>query len=196
MKTVKWLLLGLALTANFGRSEDWRKIAFIGNANVKSISGVVEVIKGNEERVLHERETANVGETLRIWRGAEVVLQMKTSKSLVRAKGPVLLRLAAEHEGFDHSSVTGEGPKTGFIVRAVHGHGKYQDGDYWRDLRAGMCLPEGTRVRPFHGSSLDFYNPATRTVCRVTDPWKQTTLVSKARATEETSPTILAAQNP
>jgi hypothetical protein len=196
MKTTKWLLLGGMLVLSSGRGEEWRKIAFIGNAEVKSISGVVEVITGSQEKVLHERETATVGETLRIWRGAEVVLQMKNSKSLVRAKGPVLLRLAPEKEGFDHSSVTGEGPKKGFIVRAVRGHGKYQDGEYWRELRAGMCLPEGTRVRPFHGSSLDFYNPATRTVCRVTDPWKQTALVSKAQTMEETSPTILAAQNP
>jgi hypothetical protein len=196
MKSVKWLLLAATLAFGAVRAEEWRKIAFIGDAEVKSISGVVELITGQEDRVLHEKEIASVGQTLRIWRGAEVVLRMKNSKSLVKAKGPVLLRLAPENEGYDQSSACGEEPKSGFIVRAVRGHGKYQDGEYWRDLRAGMCLPEGTRVRPFHDSALDFYHPASRTAFRVTDPWRQTALVAKGPAKNETAPTILAAQNP
>jgi len=195
MKTLKCLLLAVALIPGTVRSEDWRKIAFIGDADVKSISGVVELLTGEQDRVLHEKETATVGQTLRIWRGAEVVLKMKNSQSLVRAKGPTLLRLAPENEGFDHSSATGEEPKTGFIVRAVRGHGKYQDGEHWRDLRAGMRLPEGTRVRPFHDSALDFYHPATRTAYRVTDPWRQTALSAKPAPAQEPNPTMLAARN-
>lgn len=196
MKSRKWLALMAALAIGSVRGEDWRKIAFIGDADVKSISGVVEVIAGQENRILHEKETATAGETLRIWRGAEVVLRMKNSLSFVRAKGPVLLRLAPERESYDRASLSGEEPKKGFIVRAVRGHGKYQDGEYWRDLRAGMCLPEGTRVRPFRDSALDFYHPETRTVYRVTDSGKRTPLVAKSSSDSGASSTIFAAQNP
>ena len=190
------MLLATTLAFSSAKAEDWRKVAFIGDAEVKSISGVVELITGQEDRVLHEKETANVGQTLRIWRGAEVVLRMNNSKSLVKAKGPVLLRLAPEGEGLGQSSAYGEELKKGFIVRAVWGHGKYQDGEYWRDLKAGMCLQDGTRVRPFHDSTLDFYHPATKTVCRVTDSGRQTILTAKAQNETGTAPTILASQNP
>ena len=171
-------------------------MAFIGDAEVKTISGVVEVVSGKEERILHEKETAKVGQVLRIWRGAEVVLQMKNSKSLVRAKGPTLLRLAPDSEGYDRASVTGEENKEGFVVRAVRGGGKYQDGEYWRNIQAGMHLPDGTRVRPFRDSVLDFYHPATHTAYRITDHSKQTPLIAKTPSSEEVSPTIVAAKAP
>jgi hypothetical protein len=195
MKSVTCLLLAV-LSVVSSRSEEWRKVAFIGDAEVKTISGVVEVIANKEERILHEKETAKVGQVLRVWRGAEVVLQMKNSKSLVRAKGPTLLRLAPESEGYDRASVAGEEEKAGFVVRAVRGGGKYQDGEHWRNLQAGMHLPDGTRVRPFRESVLDFYHPATHTAYRVTDPSKQTPLIAKTQSSEEVSPTIVAAKNP
>jgi hypothetical protein len=195
VKSVTSFLLLITLAIS-GRSEEWRKVAFIGDAEVKSISGVIEVVAGKQERVLHEKETARVGQVLRIWRGSEVVLQMKNSKSLVRAKGPVLLRLAPESEGYDRAAVDGEDEKGGFVVRAVRGGGKYQDGPYWRNLQAGMTLPEGTRVRPFHDSTLYFYHPQPRTAYRVTDPRKHTALIAKTPSDEEVSPTIMAAKNP
>lgn len=199
MKTLPCLFLLLALSVSPARTEEWRKVAFIGDAQVKSISGVVELETGKESRVLHEKEVAKVGDTLRIWRGAEVVLQMNNSKSLVRAKGPTLLRLAPEKEGYDRASATGEEPKTGFIVRGVRGHGKYQDGEYWRDLQTGMAIPEGTRVRAWRDSTLDFYHPQTRTSYRVVDSGHQTQLIAKVpekNSENESAPRILAAQNP
>ena len=195
MKSVKWLLLFGVIGVLSGNSEDWRKVAFIGDAEVKSISGVVELINGNE-RILREKETATVGHTLRVWRGSEVVLIMKNTKSLVRAKGPCLLRLAPEKEGYQRAEMKWEEPKEGFVVRAVRGGGKYQDGEYWRTLEAGIGIPEGTRVRPFRDSVLDFYHPATRTAYRVTDHKRQTLLVAKSPDEQESSPTILAAKNP
>ena len=192
---MKWFLLLITLALPPGRGEEWRKVAFIGDAEVKTISGVVEIVSGKQERILHEKETARVGQTLRIWRGAEVVLQMKNTKSLVRAKGPVLLRLAPDSEAYDRASITGQEDQTGFIVRAVRGGGKYQDGDYWKPLRTGMSLPEGTRVRPFRDSVLDFYHPATHKSYRVVDHTRQTALIS-IPVNEEASPTIMAAKSP
>ena len=193
---MKCLLLVGMVGVLSSMSEEWQKIAFIGDAEVKSISGVVELVNGSE-RILREKETATVGHTLRIWRGSEVVLVMKNTKSLVRAKGPCLLRLAADKEGGNQrAEVNWEEPKSGFVVRAVRGGGKYQDGPYWRGLEAGMTIPEGTRVRPYRDSILDFYHPGTRTAYRVTDHKKQTVLAPKAAEEPETSPTILAAKNP
>lgn len=196
MKSVKWLLLVGVVGVLSSISEEWRKVAFIGDAEVKSISGVVELVNGSE-RILREKETATVGHTLRIWRGSEVVLVMKNTKSLVRAKGPCLLRLAPDKEGgYQRAEVNWEEPKSGFVVRAVRGGGKYQDGEYWRSLEAGMTIPDGTRVRPYRDSILDFYHPATKTAYRVTDHKKQTLLVAKSADEQENSPTILAAKNP
>lgn len=177
-------------------SEEWRKVAFIGDAEVKNISGLVEVVSGKQERILHEKETAQVGQVLRIWRGAEVVLQMANTKSLVRAKGPVLLRLAGEREAYDRAAVTSQEEKSGFIVRAVRGGGRYQDGPYWRNLKAGISIPEGTRVRPFHDSVLDFYHPTSHKSIRVTDHTRQTALISTPSDNEEVSPTIIASKAP
>src|SRR5688572_33475028 len=124
MKSVKWLPLFGVIGVLSGNSEEWRKVAFIGDAEVKSISGVVELINGNE-RILRAKETATVGHTLRIWRGSEVVLVMKNTKSLVRAKGPCLLRLAPEKEGaYQRAEMKWEEPKDAFVVRAVRGGGK------------------------------------------------------------------------
>lgn len=196
MKSVKWLLLVGVIGVVSGISEEWRKVAFIGDAEVKSISGVVELVNGSE-RILREKETATVGHTLRIWRGSEVVLVMKNTKSLVRAKGPCLLRLAPDKDGaYQRAEVNWEEPKSGFVVRAVRGGGKYQDGPYWRCLEAGMTIPDGTRVRPYRDSILDFYHPETKTAYRVTDHKKQTLLVARTASEDESSPTILAAKNP
>jgi hypothetical protein len=195
MKTVKCLLLIGAVGVLSSMSEEWQKIAFIGDAEVKSISGVVELVNGSE-RILREKETATVGHTLRIWRGSEVVLVMKNTKSLVRAKGPCLLRLAADKEGGYQRADSGEESKSGFVVRAVRGGGKYQDGPYWRCLEAGMTIPEGTRVRPYRDGILDFYHPGTRTAYRVTDHKKQTLLIAKQVDEQQSIPTVLASKNP
>jgi hypothetical protein len=196
MKKVKLLLLLPALIVAVARGEEWRKVAFIGNADVKSVTGLVEVVSGNGDTILHEKDVAVVGQTLRIWRGAEVIIQMKNSHSLVRAKGPTLLRLAPESEAYDRAALTGEEDAKGFVVRAVHGGGKYQVGTYWRDLHPGMSIPEGAKVRPFRDSILDFYHPATRTAYRVTDHSRQTALAVKMPGREESSPTIMAAKAP
>jgi hypothetical protein len=188
------LILLLTLSALGAHAdESWRKVAFVGDAKVKKISGLVEVI-APAQRILHPGEEAKAGETLRIWKGAELVLQMNRSQSLVRAAGPVLLRLAPEKEGFNRASVTGAEDKEGYVVRAVHGHGRFLDGERWRDLQTGMVLPEGTKVRPYHDSILDFYNATTRTVVRVTDHSRQTTLPTWS-ANAEGGP-ILAAKMP
>jgi hypothetical protein len=196
MKSVKWLLLASVIGVLSSNAEDWRKVAFIGDAEVKSISGVVELVNGTE-RILRENETATVGHTLRIWRGSAVVLVMKNTKSLVRAKGPCLLRLAPDKDGaYQRADIKWEEPKSGFVVRAVRGGGKYQDGQYWRALEAGMNIPEGTRVRPYRESVLDFYHPATRTAYRVTDHKRQTLLVAQPPEEQTGGATILAAKNP
>ena len=192
---MKWLLLVATLLASRIGAEEWRKVAFIGSADVKSISGLVEVMNRPGDQILRAGDVALPGQTLKIWRGAEVILMMKNSKSLVRAKGPVLLRLAPESEAYDRASLTGEEPAKGFVVRAVRGHGKYQDGPYWRAIQAGMTLPEGALVRPFRDSILDFYHPATRTTLRVTDHTKRTALAT-VNTVSGGSGTTLAARAP
>lgn len=194
MKTVQNLLLLLALAATSIHAEDeWRKVAFIGDAKVKSISGLVEVI-APETRTLREGQTAKAGEVLRVWRGAEVVLQMDVSHSLVRAKGPVLLRLSPA-DGYDRASLTGSDEKNGFVVRAVRGHGRFsEDGIRWQDLRTGMILPDGAKVRPFRDTIIDLYHNETHEVLRLSDHTKAVALISKPATSG--SDTIMAAKAP
>lgn len=194
VKTVQTLILLVTLAASTIRAEeDWRRVAFIGDANVKSITGLVEVI-APEGRVLREGEKAQAGDVLRIWRGAEVVLQMDISKSLVRAKGPVLLRLAPA-DGYNRAALSGADEKVGFVVRAVWGHGRYsEDGVRWHDLRAGLVLPEGSKVRPFRDTTIDLYHNATHEVVRLTDHSKAVALISKSPATG--GGTLVAAKAP
>jgi len=182
VKTILTLLIAVGLSAATQAEESWRKVAFIGDANVKKISGLAEVMAPTE-RILHPGEGVKAGETVRVWRGAELILQMKGSKSLVRAAGPVLLRLAPEKEGFNRASITGEEVQRGFIVRAVHGAGRYCEGDHWLPIKTGMTLPEGSKVRAFHDTILDFYNPTTHQVIRVTDHKRQTVLDGSSNAT-------------
>jgi hypothetical protein len=166
VKTIQSLILLAALSVVSASAEEWRK----------GISGLVEVIVP-EKRILREGEIAKTGETLRIWRGADLIIEMESSKGLVRAKGPVLLRLAPEKEGFNRAAVTGGEEKVGFVVRAVRGGGRFsEDGERWCNLTAGMILPEGTRVRAFRDSILDFYHNEARRPVRVTEHERPVTL--------------------
>jgi hypothetical protein len=194
VKTVQYFLLLATLAVSSLRAEDeWRRVAFVGDAKVKSISGLVEVI-APETRVLREGEKARVGDVLRVWRGAEVVLRMDLSQSLVRAKGPVLLRLAPA-DGYDRASLSGADEKAGFVVRAVHGHGRFsEDGVRWHDLRTGMVLNDGARVRPFRDTIIDLYHNRTGEVLRLTDHTKAMALISKPMTTG--SDTMVAAKAP
>lgn len=176
MKTVHCLILLAMVSLTSSIAEEWRKVAFVGNAKVKTISGLVEVILP-EKRILREGEVAKVGDVLRVWRGADLIIQMESSKSLVRAKGPVLLRLAPEKEGFNRASVTGQDEKAGFVVRAVRGGGRFsEDGVHWQTIEAGMILANGAQVRAFRDSILDFYHNRAHTTLRVADHNKRVTL--------------------
>jgi hypothetical protein len=193
VKTIQTLLLLVTLTASLGAEDQWRRVAFLGNARVKSISGLVEVI-APQSRILREGETAKVGETLRIYQGAELILQMQNTKSLVRAKGPVLLRLAPESEGFDRASINAE-EKPGYVVRAVRGGGRYsEDGIRWQNLETGITLSETARVRPFRDSTIDLYHTTAHTALRLTDHTKAIALAPKLAT--PTGNDIIAAKAP
>lgn len=177
MKTVRWyrvLIAAAALACGSISAEEWRQVAFIGNAKVFSVSGVVEVMHPKKTRVLREGENAKAGDVLKIWQGAELVLKMEGSGSLVRAKGPVILRLAPEKEGYDRASVTGAEERVGFVARAVRGKGEYQHKGKWRALKTGDVIPDGVRVRAAVGASLDFYHNTMGTVVRVSEPVERT----------------------
>jgi hypothetical protein len=183
VKTVCWIksfLAVAALAVSSVYAEEWRQVAFIGTANVFDLSGVVEVIqpRKTETRVLKAGDRAKAGEVLKIWQGAEVVLKMEGSGSLVRAKGPVLLRLAPEKEGYDRASLTGAEERVGFVARAVRGKGEYQQNGKWRALRTGDVIPDGTRVRAAAGASMDFYHNGIGTVVRISE-LAETLLVSR-----------------
>lgn len=180
MNTVPWIKVVVAvaaLAAGSIRADEWRQVAFIGNAKVFNVSGVVETLKPREGRVLRDGEKLRAGETYKIWQGAELVLQMESSGSLVRAKGPVILRLAPEKEGFDRASITGQEDRVGFVARAIRGKAEYQAKNKWRPLHTGDVLPEGARIRAEQGATLDFYHNTIGTVIRVTEP--ERTLVAK-----------------
>lgn len=191
MKTIQCLVWAATAVAAINlHAEEWRRLAFIGGAEAKHVTGLVEVVEDGEERVMRPGEKAEAGQTLRIWRGAEVVLVMDSSKGLVRAKGPVLLRLAPEVETHDRAAI--KGPV--YEVRAVRGHGKYEHEGRWLPIKTGMTLPEGASVRPFRNTTLDFYHTGARAALRITDHTKKTVLSPKS--TVEAAPAILAAKAP
>ena len=195
MKTVRWfrvLIAAAALACGSISAEEWRHVAFIGSAKVFDVSGVVEVVNAKKTRVLRVGEQAKSGDVLKIWQGAELILKMDASGSLVRAKGPVILRLAPEKEGYDRASLTGAEERVGFVARAVRGKGEYQDKGNWRKLHTGDVIPDGARVRAANGSSIDFYHNTIGTVVRVSEPAEQT-LVARPVAS---GPDVVASKAP
>ncbi len=194
MKTVRYLLLFAAFAVSSVRAdEEWRRVAFPGEAKVKSITGLVEVI-APESRILREGQMAKPGDVLRVWRGAELVLEMQASHSFVRAKGPALVRLA-QPDGFNRTALTGAEEKVGFVVRSVWGHGRFtEDGVRWHDLQTGMVLSDGAKVRPFRDTTIDLYHNKTGAVLRLTDHSKSVALNSKLSSTG--SDTMIAAKAP
>ena len=194
MKTIKYLLFLTFLAVTTVRAEEWRRVAFVGEAKVKTISGLVEVLDAKgEQHILHAGEPAHAGQTLRVWRGAEVVLWMEKTKSFVRVEGPVFLRLMEDHENFYRTANDQAEDPNRFEVRAVRGGAKAFHNGRWCALQAGMNLPEGTKVRPFRESIVDLYHPASKTAFRITDHTKQTTLTARQ---PESAGRILAAQAP
>jgi hypothetical protein len=199
MQTIQLLkfLATLTLTvASVRADEDWRRVAFVGDAQVKSISGVVEIATTGQERSVRPGEKATAGQTLRIYRGAEVILMMDRSQSLVRAKGPTMLRLAPMTEGYDRASIEENSVDSGFAVRAVRGSAKYKVGQRWVPLKAGTVIPVGTQVRPGHDTILDFYHASSGTVARVTDSSRPTTLRPTGGPMEVSGANIMAAKAP
>jgi hypothetical protein len=191
---MRWIAATVIFATVAAQSDEWKKVAFVGNAKVKSISGLVEVIQP-EQRTLREGEMARPGDILRIWRGADLILQMESSKGLVRAKGPVLLRLLPDESYSRAAVIPPKKEPVGFVVRAVHGPGgRYSaDGQRWANLSAGMILPEGARVRAFRDSILDFYHNEAKFALRVSDSKKPVTLTVHSTPTAEA---VLAAKAP
>lgn len=193
MKTIKYLFLILGLATITAQTEEWRRVAFVGEAKVKTLSGLVEILEPSGQRILHSGDPAHAGQTLRVWRGAEVVLWMEKSKSFVRAEGPVFLRLIEDRDTFEHATTEASEDLNRFEVRAVRGGAKVFHNGRWCALQAGMTLPEGSKVRPFRESVVDIYHPASKKAFRITDHTRQTTL--SAITTGAAGP-ALAAQAP
>lgn len=191
MRWFRVLIAAAALACGSISAEEWRQVAFIGSAKVFSVSGVVEVVNPKKTRAIRAGEQAKAGDVLKIWHGAELVLKMDSSGSLVRAKGPVLLRLAPAKEGYDRASLTGAEERVGFVTRAVRGKGEYEQNGKWRALKTGDVIPEGARVRASAGSSLDFYHNTIGSVLRVTEP--ERTLVARPVAS---GPDVVATKAP
>jgi hypothetical protein len=189
MKTLKFLLLIATMALLNVHAEEWRKVAFVGDAKVKSATGLVEIVANSGQKTLRAGDKAEAGQTIRVWRGAELVLWIENTQSFVRAAGPTLVRLIDDKAEFQRSSVESE-DKNVFEVRAVRGGGKALHNGRWVAVEPGMILADGAKVRPFRDSIIDLYNPATRSAMRVTDHSKPTTLV----ANQDTTSVLLTAQ--
>lgn len=140
-------------------SEEFQKVAFVGEATVKEIKGIVEVMSGtNKWSELGVASQLKPGAVIRTGKESSVVLKMTGSGSFVKVTPQTVLRLVAAEEGWGRAAVTGEGESGKYQVRALRGLAQYEQNGKWLFLSTGKAIEPGTRVRLGQGTVADFYS--------------------------------------
>jgi hypothetical protein len=149
-------------------SAPLRRVAFVGSAEVKEVSGEAELLTGIDQwSPLRKGAKLAPGDIIRTGQGAAVI-KMTESGSLVRVTPRVMLRLAPLQKGWDPGILSGAEERDGFTVRSCRGQAEFKEGGgNWRAVAVNDVLPEGAVVRLAPGAVVDLYSTADRRAMRL-----------------------------
>lgn len=148
---------------------NWQRVAFVGQAEVKQITGAAERLVGVERWApLPEGTALHPGDVIRCYANSSIILRMNESGSLVKMTPGTLLRLTPLETGWQKSVLTGEEERAGYSVRGVRGNAYFSGpGSTWERVVVNSVLPPRSIVRTDRGSSLDLLDRSTGRFVRI-----------------------------
>lgn len=134
-----------------------QRVAFIGKARVRQVSGKVEILRGIEEwKQLKPGTALRPGDIIRTANNSLAILEMSESGSLVRLTPNASLRLITQ-EGDRPALVSDEG-KERYVIRALRGRALVFQEGAWKAVQADSVLLEGAVLRPVGASYIDVFD--------------------------------------
>jgi hypothetical protein len=149
----------------------FQRVGFIGCAEVKELTGRVEVLDGVEKwRPLETGAHLSEGQIIRTQNG-QAVLQMCDSASLVKVNTNTVVRLVPVNSESDQGVRSGSEERDGFVVRSLRGKAFFKDqSSQWKPVAVNDVLPEGTLVRAGDSSTLDLFSTREHRAVRIDSP--------------------------
>lgn len=139
--------------------DHFQRVAFIGAAEVKEVTGKVEWLTGvNEWAPLPVGKKLAPGDMVRTKAGARVILKMTQSGSLIRATPNTIVRLVPLDGQWGAAALTGESESSGYVVRALRGEAEYLAKGIWHPLTMDRELAPGTKIRLVSGKQVDLFS--------------------------------------
>jgi len=165
-KKIVGLALVLAVVATLN-GQGLQRVAFVGPAKVREVTGTVEFNQGSEWRLVKAGQELPIGVELRAQDGASAVLQMVETGSLVRVVTGTQLRLAsaAELPAFAREESAAE--RGEWVVRGLRGKAEVKRGLWWAKLTTGAPLKAGDKIRTGESTVVDLFLPEEQRVLRV-----------------------------
>lgn len=166
------LHLGHAGVINLLRGEPappaYQRVAFVGSAVVKQVSGRAEYLAGIEKwKTLKEGSRLTPGDIIRTQQGS-ILLRMTESQSFVKVTPNTVFRLVKIEKNWDRSILSGREERTGFIVRSCRGKAFFDSGNgEWMPVEVNNVLARGTEIRTAPGTVLDLFHTGTKRPVRI-----------------------------
>jgi hypothetical protein len=145
-----------------------QRVAFVGAAEVKEVTGAVERLAGVDRwENLSAGARLFPGDVIRTAAGT-AILCMCESKSFVKLTPNTLLRLVDFETGWDRGIVSGCEERSGFVVRSCRGNAYFADANgSWRPVEVNQVLAPGTALRTDAGVIVDLFHNALKRPLRV-----------------------------
>ena len=139
---------------------EWQRVAFVGSAEVKQVTGPAERLIGIDKwEPLQEGTLLTPGDVIRSQPGGAIVLEMLESNSLVKVTPATILRLAPLEQDWARAALTGKEERRGFSVRALRGRAFFRAaGSAWRPVTVNTVLAPSTIIRTEANAALDLFD--------------------------------------
>jgi hypothetical protein len=144
-----------------------QRVAFIGAAEVKEVTGSAEHLAGIDTwSQLQPGTKLQPGDIIRTSKGS-VVLQMVESESFVKVTPNTILRLVPVGKDGNSSILSGGEERDGFVVRGCRGKAYVKSGSEWRGLAVNELITRSASIRTEAGALVDLFDTESKRPLRI-----------------------------
>jgi hypothetical protein len=147
---------------------EWQRVAFVGSAVIKEVSGRVEMLKGVDRWVaIGKGQRLQPGDLVRTGEGSRAVLKMESSGSFVAMTPKTILRLSVFEKTWDQSVLSGVETRKGYKVRSLRGVAEVKKNNQWLPLSVESVIPVGASVRTHPNTTMDLFHSESGSFIRL-----------------------------
>jgi len=175
MKISKWslgfaALLSAAVATEAQTAQTSKRVAFIGEAQVKKVEGSAQKeLSSGQWAPLQPGDTLPTGSLFRTQADSRLILKMVKSDSYVSVAPNTVVRLAELQKGLTIASLTGKEEGAEVVVRAVRGKARVLSAEgRWQLLRTGANLGRGAQIKTEDNTIVDLFIPSQGRLIRMT----------------------------